>query len=75
VAPGECISARGLARAPLAALEYFGRYRVDGRDAGPPDCPVLMQPGQTPAPAGWHLVARERRPTDRNEIIALYRRQ
>jgi 4-amino-4-deoxy-L-arabinose transferase-like glycosyltransferase len=72
---GECISARGLPRAPLAALEYFGDYRVDARGDRPVEaCPVLMLPGQATPPAGWHLVARERRPTDRNEIIALYRR-
>jgi 4-amino-4-deoxy-L-arabinose transferase-like glycosyltransferase len=72
---GECISARGLARPPLAALEYFGSYRVDARGGTPPEaCPVLMQPAEAAPPPGWRLVARERRPTDRREVIALYRR-
>ncbi len=71
----ECISAPGMPRAPLAALEYFGGYRVDGRgDARSASCPVLLLPGTPTAPAGWQWVASERRPTDRRELTSLYRR-
>ncbi|MEW6704152.1 MAG: hypothetical protein AB1430_04810 [Pseudomonadota bacterium] len=71
----ECISARGLPRAPLAALEYYGGYRVDARPGVPIEaCPVLLKPGAAPPPAGWVVAARERRPTDRNELTTLYRR-
>jgi 4-amino-4-deoxy-L-arabinose transferase-like glycosyltransferase len=74
-----CIAAPGLTRAQLAALEYHGRYRVDGRpgaEHGP--CHYLLRSEAVrrppPAPAGWTLVARERRPTDRDERIAIFRR-
>ncbi len=71
----ECISAPTLPRAALVALEYYGGYRVEGRPGTPDDaCPVLLQRAGDPAPAGWRLVARERRPTDRNDITAVYRR-
>jgi hypothetical protein len=76
VAPHECIAAPGMPRAQLAALEYFGGFRVDGRvSADRAECPVLLQLGVPPALPGWQLVARERRPTDRNEWTSLYRRQ
>lgn len=75
VKPDECISAQGFPRAPLAALEYFGGYRVDARLDTPPEiCPVMMLPGQELPPPGWRLVARERRPTDRYELTSMYRR-
>jgi hypothetical protein len=72
---GECIAAPGMARAPLAALEYFGPYAVDGRpgsDGG--RCAVLVLPDRATPPIGWRLVSRQRRPTERSEAIAIYRR-
>ncbi|MED5621765.1 hypothetical protein [Ideonella sp. BN130291] len=75
VRPDECIVAPGMPRPAVAALEYFGAYRVDARrEAALDRCPVLMLFGSPPAPPGWQLVARERRPTDRNELTSLYRK-
>ena len=72
-----CIAAPRLGRAPIAALEYFGGWKVDGRqgaEQGP--CPVLLVPGNAaePAPGGWAYVATERRPTDRDGSTAVFRR-
>jgi hypothetical protein len=73
--PGDCISAPGLPRAPLAALEYFGHYKVDGREQQPlDDCDALLLPGTPPAPAGWRLVTVEVRPAERVETTTLFRR-
>ena len=74
-----CIAAPGLTRAQLAALEYHGHYRVDGRPgAENAACRYLLRSEPVrrppPAPAGWTLVARESRPTDRDERIAIFRR-
>jgi hypothetical protein len=74
-----CIAAPGLPRGLWVALEYVGGYRVDGaHPAEQAVCEFLLrteyrsQPA-TPVP-GWTLVARERRPTDREELTAIYRR-
>lgn len=81
VPPGsaDCISGYGLPRAMLAGLTYFGRYRIDG--ARRPDssgCSTWLRiedkDRPLPVPAGWTLVARERRPTDREEVTAILRR-
>jgi hypothetical protein len=74
-----CIAAPGLTRAQLAALEYHGHYRVDGRPGAENGaCRYLLRSETVrrppPAPAGWALVARVRRPTDRDERIAIFRR-
>jgi 4-amino-4-deoxy-L-arabinose transferase-like glycosyltransferase len=76
-----CVSAPGMQRAAAAGLEYFGGWRVDARP-GTPDtaaCQVLLMPEMDPKRAvpqfpGWHFVARERRPTDRDESVLVYRR-
>jgi 4-amino-4-deoxy-L-arabinose transferase-like glycosyltransferase len=77
---GACVEAPGLARAQLSALESLGgwRVRVPGDTVGT-SCNFLLRAepvrGDPPtAPPGWRLVARERRPTDREELIAIYRR-
>ena len=74
-----CIAAPGVPRAQLVALEYLGRFRVDATAA--PDttrCDYLLQmeTRQKPGNAGprWQRVATERRPTDREELTAIYRR-
>lgn len=73
-----CIAAPSLSRAQMAALEYFGDYRVDGRPGADTasGCVYLLraEPVRTPkpAPAGWSLLAHERRPTDRDETIAIF---
>ncbi len=80
VPAGSCVLAPGLARANVAALEHFGRHRVDAR----PDATarsacrslLLVVRGRQapPAPEGWTLAAQVRRPTERNETTAVYRR-
>jgi 4-amino-4-deoxy-L-arabinose transferase-like glycosyltransferase len=75
---GECLSAPGFNRSSAAALEYFGRWRVDAR-AGEPPCDVLLvqaaqATGAAPARPGWAFVARARQPTDRDESTLIYRR-
>jgi 4-amino-4-deoxy-L-arabinose transferase-like glycosyltransferase len=74
-----CISAPGMPRSQIVALEYLARYRVDARTpAEQTTCEYLLIVEQAKAPravpAGWQLVARERRPSDREELTAIYRR-
>jgi len=75
--PAACVVARDLPRYQVAALEALGGFRVvDERAAGAQACDhLLVLGGRTrTAPAGWQFVARERRPTDRNEFTYVYRR-
>ena len=74
-----CIAAPGIAPATVAALEYFGRWRVDARTGSVPSgCPYLLRVTRTkpapPAPPGWHLAAEVRRPTERDEVTQVFRR-
>ncbi len=74
-----CIAAPGMSRAQLAALEYFGDYRVDGTaPASKTSCEFLLLSEtithRAQAGPGWLLVAREQRPSDKEEVIAVYRR-
>lgn len=74
-----CIVGRDLPKALQAALEHFGGYRVDGvQTASSSECEFLIRlesagRPRTP-PAGWSLVARNRQPTDRRELVTVYRR-
>jgi hypothetical protein len=75
-----CIAGPGMAPVTVAALEVFGRYRVDARPgaASSSSCRYLVRvtrgrPKADP-PAGWELVANVRRPTDRGELTSIYRR-
>jgi len=79
VGAGECIAAPGLSRSAVAALEQYGPWTVDARsDGGVATCPVLLLQQRrdvvAAAPAGWQLVARARRPTERDEVTLVYRR-
>ena len=79
VPAGQCIAAPGQATSLIAALEFFGPYDVDARHvATHTRCNYLVHvtPVATPGPApeGWTRVARERRPTDRNNLTSIYRR-
>ncbi len=74
-----CISAPGVPRAQVVALEHLGGYRVDA--ITPSDatrCEFLLQVETRQAPSapgpGWRLLARERRNTSEEEITAVYRR-
>ena len=79
VPPQACIAAPGLAPAAVAALEHFGRWRVDARgDAASGPCDYLLRvtrlrPAPV-APPGWLGVAEVRRPTDRDELTQVFRR-
>ena len=79
VPPEACIAGPTLPPATVAALEHFGRWRVDARaDAlqGPCDHQLLVSKSRPlPAPSpGWLLVGQVRRPTDREEITQVLRR-
>ena len=74
-----CVLAQGLPRGQLVALEHLGGYKVDAVSpisAG--TCPYLLQSEARLRPRaaspGWQLVARERRPTDNEDVTAIYRR-
>ncbi len=80
VPAGACVAAPALAPSNVAALEIFGRWRVDATAAaawGP--CPVLLLVSrQRPpplAPAGWVLAAEVKRPTDRDELTQVFVRR
>ena len=83
--PQGCVAAPNFTRGQLAALEVHGHWRLT-LDPRPLDCHWMLltqqervgtpAPAQVrPAPPGWTLVASERRPTDRDEVILIYRRQ
>jgi hypothetical protein len=79
VPQGACVAAPGVPRAELAALEYFGRFRVDATaspDTTTCDYLLQMETRRKPGEAGprWQRLATERRPTDREELTAIYRR-
>jgi hypothetical protein len=74
-----CIATASVPRALQAALEYFGGYEVDGaRPAEASGCVYRVQKEPAarprPVPPGWTLVAREREPTDREEVVAIFKR-
>ena len=79
VPAGACIAAPGYPRSSVAALEQYGRWKVDARSGPAAPCTVLLrqerrgQP-EVAVPAGWELVARIRRPTDRDDTTVVLRR-
>jgi len=80
VPPDECIATPGVPRSLQAALEYFGKFRVDGiESAKNTSCNYLLQiearRGKLVPPQGWTRVARESLPTDRTDWTVVYRRQ
>jgi hypothetical protein len=80
VPAGACIAAPGLGRAPIAALEYFGGWVVDGRDSSPQGaCEFLLVPDNRIRRAAlapeWEYAGSERRPTDRDGATAIFRRR
>lgn len=75
-----CVVTRGLSRAQLAALEHFGGLRPNANASlGKRGCNYLLvvESRQQPRRAwpGWEYVATARRPTDRDEATAIYRRK
>lgn len=74
-----CVAAPGMNPGLIAAFEYFGGYKVDAvATEERTDCEVLLmvesRTVRSQVSAGWTLVAREVRPTDRDAIIAVYKR-
>jgi 4-amino-4-deoxy-L-arabinose transferase-like glycosyltransferase len=74
-----CIAAVDLPLGQLAALEHMGGWQVDA--VTPPAqsrCPYLLRLESRTRPKppleGWTLVAQTRRPSDRDEATAIYRR-
>jgi 4-amino-4-deoxy-L-arabinose transferase-like glycosyltransferase len=78
---GACVAAPGLPPATVAALEHFGRWRVRAAAGAEsePDCHfllrVLRRQVLQDTPPGWLFVAQARRPTDRDEVTLVFRRQ
>jgi hypothetical protein len=75
-----CIAAAEVPRHLQAALEYFGRFEVDAvrrPDDSACNYRVAVESVRRTRtiPSGWTLVARERRPTDRDEQVAVLRRK
>ena len=76
---GQCIAAPGQALSLIASLEYFGPYPIDARrGAALTRCNYLVRVEPVgkvgPVPEGWTRIARERRPTDRNNLTSIFRR-
>ena len=79
VPAGACVAAPGYSRAAVASLEQYGRWRVEARPGAGASCAVRLQQVRRGEPlvagAGWELVARERRPTDRDQTTGARRRR
>ncbi len=73
-----CVAAPGMPKSELAALEVFGRYRLDAATPlSQSTCTTLMRIERglsrgSPLP-GWLPLARERRNRNDDEVIAVYR--
>ena len=75
VPAGACVAAPGMARAQVAALEYFGGYRVDAVTAATAtSCEFLLLPRTQQAAAPWQFVGRERRNRNNDDLTDIYRR-
>ncbi len=75
-----CIAAPGLPRGQLVALEHMAGYRVDAATPlSTTRCDYMLQLESRSQPSipipGWKLVSRERRPSDNEEVTAIYRRE
>lgn len=72
------VCAPGAPRALLAALDALGHYLVDAAHGTGGECEYLIQqdypPASTQAGPGWEFLARVQRPTDRQDVFAIYRR-
>ena len=79
VPKGSCVATNNVSRGQGVALQYMGRYRVE--TALTPEsttCPHWLRQElrltPLPAPTTWALVARVNRPTDKEEVTAIYRK-
>ena len=86
---GACLAAPGAPPSLVAALEFHGGRQLDARNSALTSaCPVLLQvlvergaAAQRSAAdaaallrSGWQETARERGPTERREVVVVYRR-
>lgn len=79
VPAGACVAAPAYSRAAVASLEQYGRWRVEALPERSGQCAILLRQerrGQSElaVPAGWQIVARVRRPSDRDELTQVLRR-
>lgn len=77
-AEATCLAAPGQGLATLAALQWHGGWRVEGRGTlDTTGCAHAVIGAGQPAPAGWQVVAQVKRPTDRSggAGLVLLRRQ
>jgi 4-amino-4-deoxy-L-arabinose transferase-like glycosyltransferase len=79
VGASHCIAAQNFSLAALASFEVMGPNVVDARPsaAGPGGCDTLVRftrGAQSDVIDGWMPVASVRRPTDRAELVTIYRR-
>lgn len=78
---GQCLAAPGGSKALVAALIYFGPYRVQAlTDSATTTCDFLIQselPGDDVGitPKGWMFIATEKRPTNRDDNFVIYQRE
>jgi 4-amino-4-deoxy-L-arabinose transferase-like glycosyltransferase len=79
VGDARCIAAKNFSVAAIASFELLGTRAIDAR----PDadraarCAAMVHIGRVaaaPAFEGWKLVASLRRPTERTELVSVYRR-
>ena len=73
----DCVRAPGLSPAQIAALETHGRWRIDARaEQAERACATWLfvaKVAPLPAPpAGWTLRAQVQRPSDRDEVTAVW---
>jgi hypothetical protein len=79
VPAGVCVGAQ-LPRSALAALEIYGRWRIDAEvdAAQTTPCPYLLvdenRRDPIAAPPGWTLVSHLHRPSEQNESTAVFRK-
>jgi hypothetical protein len=74
----DCVAAPGAPAATVAALEYFGRWRIEARHEAAASCSHLVLVTRArplpAAPAGYRLVAEVQRPAERDERTLVFRR-
>jgi uncharacterized protein YbdZ (MbtH family) len=77
VKTGSCVAAPGYPHSAVAALEQYGHWRVDARGV-PEGCDVWLRQERrnraVEVPQGWKVIARVRRPTDREETTLVLQR-
>lgn len=79
VPAGACIAAPGFSRSAVAALEQYGRWRVEALAGAASTCNILLRQERrglqaAAVPPGWEPIGRIRRPTDRDETTLVLSR-